>query len=312
MKFRALLRHAFLRNVSRGLAACVLLGAGLPVARAELKVATLHPMMTDLARQVGGDHVSVIPLMTPGEDIHTFSPSSSDMAKARGADVVLASGKGLELYLPRLKSTLGEAVPVIEAGNAVRSIKLSAKDAIFACCPTHAAGSIDPHWWHSISGMEKAADYVAREFGKIDPANAGAYSANVKAWGTELAALDTWAKREISRIPRTSRHLVTAHAAFGYFCKDFGFKSIPVAGLSEENASSGYLAEAMEQIRKNQVRTVFPERNANPRTLDSIVKTLGVRKGTPLIADASASGVTTYRAFIEHNINAIVSGLAGS
>lgn len=313
MKAPALFSSSIFRSLSRVVtAACVLLGAGLPTARADLKVATLHPMMTDLARQIGGGHVTVIALMKPGEDIHTFSPSSSDMAKARGADAILASGKNLELYLPRLKSTLGDSVPVIEAGNAVRSIKLSAKDAIFACCPTHAAGSIDPHWWHSISGMKSAAAYVAKEFGKIDPANAGAYAANGKAWGAELGALETWAKREISRIPRSSRYLVTAHAAFGYFCKDFGFKSIPVAGLSEESASSGYLAEAMEQIQKNGVRTVFPERNANPRALDSIVKTLGVRKGTPLIADASASGVTTYEAFIQHNIKAVVAGLGGS
>jgi len=281
------------------------------VAQAELKVATLHPMMTDLAREVGGDHVTVIPLMNAGEDIHDFRPSSDDMAKARSADVLLASGKGLELYLPRLKNTLGDSVRVVEAGNAVRSVKLSAKDSAFACCPHHAAGSIDPHWWHSVSGMEKAAGYVAKEFGKADPSNKKVYAANAKAWGKELDALETWAKREVSKVPRAKRYLVTAHAAFGYFCRDFGFKSIPVAGANEDNASSKYLAEAIGQIRKNSVTVAFPEKNANPRALDSIIKTTGMRKGGELIADGSASGVTTYKAFIQHNIKAIVAGLGG-
>ncbi len=295
--------------VSELLAACALFGAGLPAARADLEVVTLHPMMTDLAKRVGGTHVSVTPLLPAGADIHDFSPSSGDMAKARSADVVLASGKGLELYLPRLKSSLPDNVRVVEAGNAVPSIRLSAKDAVFACCPQHAVGSIDPHWWHSISGMRKAASYVAKEFAKSDPANKAAYQANAAAWGRELDALDSWAKREISRIPRPSRYLVTAHAAFGYFCKDFGFKSIPVAGPSAENANSQYLAEVIAQIRTNRVRTVFPERNANPRALDSVAATSGARKGSPLIADASAPGVTTYEAFVRHNISAIVSGL---
>lgn len=279
------------------------------IALADLKVASLHPMVTDLARQVGGSHVKVMPLMNAGEDIHEFTPSSGDMAQARSADILLASGKGLELYLPRLKTTLGGTTRVIEAGSAVRSVKLSAADAAFACCPHHAAGSIDPHWWHSVSGMKKAAKYVAKEFGKADPANKATYAANAKAWGRELDALESWAKREISTIPRSKRYLVTAHAAFGYFCRDFGFKSIPVAGASEESASSKYLAEAIATIRKHGVPTAFPEVNANPQALASIVKTTGMRKGGTLIADGSAKSAPTYQAFIRHNVRAIVAGL---
>ena len=294
------------------LALCLGIAASAPsAARAELKVATLHPMMADLAREVGGDHVTVIPLVDPGEDIHDFRPSSADMAKARSADLILASGKGLELYLPRLKKTLGDSTRVVEAGKAVRSVKMSATDAVFACCPHHAAGSIDPHWWHSVSGMRRAANHVAKEFGDADPSHKKVFAANAKAWGKELDAIEKWAKREISKIPRSRRYLVTAHAAFGYFCRDFGFKSIPVAGASEENASSKYLAEAIGQIRKHGVRVAFPEKNANPRALDSIIKTTGIRKGGTLIADASASGVTTYKAFIQHNVKAIVAALGG-
>jgi zinc/manganese transport system substrate-binding protein len=193
----------------------------------------------------------------------------------------------------------------------VRSVKLSAKDALFACCPEHSAGSIDPHWWHSISGMKRAATYVAREFGKIDPSNKEAFAYNAKNWGNQLDKLETWAKREISKIPRSKRYLVTAHAAFGYFCREFGFRSIPIAGPSEENVSSKYLAIAIGEIRKNSVPVAFPEVNANPRALDSIIKTVGIRKGKALIADGSASSASTYKAFMEHNIRVIVSGLTG-
>jgi zinc/manganese transport system substrate-binding protein len=296
----------------RALVACALLGVGLPAARAELKVATLHPLMTDLAKRVGGSHVSVTGLMSPGEDIHQFSPSSSDMASARSANVVLASGKGVELYLSRLQASLGAGTRVVQAGSAAQSVKVSAGDALFVCCPQHAAGSVDPHWWHSISGMKKAAVYVGKEFGKADPANAKAYAANASAYGRELDALSAWAKRELSKVPRSNRVLVTAHAAFGYFCKEFGFRSLPIAGLNAEAVGSQYLAEAIAQIQKNQVRTVFPEKNANTKALDSIVSATGVRRGQSLIADGSASGVTTYEAFVRHNVNAIVAGLGGA
>ena len=148
--------------VTKLAALAVCLGFCSAETQGRLKVATLHPMVTDLAREVGGSHVTVFPLMKAGEDIHLFRPSSADMAKARSADILLASGKGLELYLPRLKEALGDSTRVVEAGSVVRSVKLSAKDAVFACCPRCATGSIDPHWWHSVSGMKKAATYVAK------------------------------------------------------------------------------------------------------------------------------------------------------
>ena len=48
-------------------------------AHAELKVATLHPLLTDLARQVGGDRLTVLAIARPGTDMHHFSPSTRDM-----------------------------------------------------------------------------------------------------------------------------------------------------------------------------------------------------------------------------------------
>ena len=100
----------FRAKILVALAASLALSAIVPsAAQAQLQVATLHPMVTDLAREVGGNQVTVIPLMNAGEDIHDFRPSSADMAKARSADILVASGKGLELYLPRLKATLGDS-----------------------------------------------------------------------------------------------------------------------------------------------------------------------------------------------------------
>jgi zinc/manganese transport system substrate-binding protein len=85
-----------------------------------------------------------------------------------------------------------------------------------------------------------------------------------------------------------------------------------VAGVNQESAGSQYLAEAIEQIRKNGVRAVFPERNVNSRAVESITKTTGAAVGKALISDAADSAATTYEAFIRHNISAVVAGLADS
>ena len=116
------------------------------MAVAGLKVATLHPLMTDLARQVGGNQVEVISLLGPNDHPHSFSPSPKILAKARGAQIYLASGKNMEPYLGRLRDTVGSNATILEVGRKVPSLKVSGRDAQYVCCPKHAFGAIDPHW----------------------------------------------------------------------------------------------------------------------------------------------------------------------
>ncbi len=46
-----------------------------------LKVASLHPLITDVARQVAGSHAHVIQLIDPHADPHHFQPSPKSLLK---------------------------------------------------------------------------------------------------------------------------------------------------------------------------------------------------------------------------------------
>ncbi len=278
--------------------------------RADLKVATLHPLLTDLARNVGGDHVEVVSLMKSGGDPHDFEPSPGDLVRIRDARVILASGKGLEIYLPRLAANLSPGQELFEVGKKIPSIRVEVGE-LFICCPAHSRGGLDPHWWQGIGNMRRAARYVAEEFSRLDPGNAAAYRANAAAFDTRLAALKSWADKTLAAIPRGDRELVTGHAAFSYFCREFGFRSIPVQGLSREREPSpAYLAETIRQLRQEKVRAVFPEQVANPKVLASIASEAGVKIGPALIADGTGQGdAATFEGMIRHNVSAIASAL---
>jgi zinc/manganese transport system substrate-binding protein len=115
----------------------------------------------------------------------------------------------------------------------------------------------------------------------------------------------------MAAIPRGDRKLVTAHAAFGYLCKEYGFKFIPILGLSrEEDYSPTYISEAVRVIKANGVRAVFPEDQANPKILREIVRETGVTLASPLIADGTSIGEgSTFEGMFRHNIAAIVEAL---
>jgi zinc/manganese transport system substrate-binding protein len=294
------------------LALAFLATAPAPVGAAEMAVASFHPLVTDLARQVGGERVEVVPVVTVDDDPHTFEPSARDLAGLRSARLVLVSGKGMEgAYLSKLRDNLGPGQALVEVGREVPSVTVTAGD-LFVCCPAHSQGSIDSHWWHSPSNMQRAARIVADAFAEADPAGAAVYRANAEAARERFADLARWAKRELAAVPRAQRKLVTAHAAFGYFCKEFGFKSVPVQGLTREREPSPkYLAETIGVLREQRVAAVFPEVSANPKVLEEMTKATGAKLGGTLIADGTGSEAAgSFESMLRHNVATIVRALA--
>jgi zinc/manganese transport system substrate-binding protein len=272
-----------------------------------IDVASLHPLITDAVKQVGGDRVEVVEVVKPGTNVHQFQPRASDIKKMAKARIIFASGKNLEPYLGDLQDSLQASQIIVEVGKTIPSQKVSAKDQIYACCQHHAVGGIDPHWWHNVRNMERAVRVIERELIRSDPAGKETYTTNSKATRARLTQLDRWVKGQIATIPRNKRHLVTAHAAFGYFCKGYGFKASFVQGLSAQGeVSATQLAGAIQQLRKEGIPMVFPEQTANPKVLAQIAKQTGAKVGDPLIADGSTR---SYQAMIMSNVNSIVGGL---
>jgi zinc/manganese transport system substrate-binding protein len=279
-------------------------------AGAAVKVATLHPLLADLVRQVGGDRVEVVEILKAGGDVHHFEPAARDIASMRGSVLLLAMGKHLETYLDKLRDSVGSNVKVVEVGRSIPSVQLDPSQEIFVCCPDHAKSSIDPHWWHSAENMKRAARVIADELAGVDAANEDAYATGAKAAAKRFDELKRWAQQEISAIPRSDRRLVTAHAAFGYFCKEYGFKSVPVLGIGRsDDASPQYIAQAIQVIREQKIRAVFPEDQANPKVLTEIVRTTGVKLGDSLVADGTARDAHTFETMLAHNVRAIVAAL---
>jgi len=286
----------------------LLLGATLlSPALAQLSVTALHPVIGDLTRSVGGEHVVVHDLLPLGGNPHTFEPTAADLARLSRTKLVFASGKKLEPYLDKLHRAT--PAPIVEVGRRIPSILVDVDQPLFLCCPEHAKGCIDPHWWHNPLHMKRAARTVAEALAKADPTNAAAYKANAAATGKRMDALHKWVKGQVATIPRSQRKLVTAHLAFGYFCKEYGFKAMGLQGLSQAvDPSPRDLAAAVKTIQKEKLVVAFPEHLANPELLQTLHRETGIRLGPPLLADTLSDQAKGYEDMIRANVNAIVRG----
>lgn len=289
----------------------------LPLA-AQVKTVTLHPLLTDLVKRVGGDQVTVVDLIGKTGDPHHFEPSSDQLTQTKGAALYFVSGMGLESYLSSLKSIVAHEAKIIEVGATLPSIEGSCDHCEHEDEHEHEEETtheeeehhhdIDPHWWHSIENFRRAVNIVAAELILADPAHKDLFEKNAAAYRAELEELDRWTRKEIAKIPKASRQLATAHDAFGYFCKDYGFTAFPVQGVNREQLpSTAELGELIDDLKKHQVGAIFPEKESNPKILSTITKDTGIKLAHALIADGTT--VDSYAEMVKHNVNAIVEAL---
>ena len=89
---------------------CTLSASGADV----LKVASFSTVLTEIAQQVGGNHVNVAGLVKPGQDPHEYQPTPDDLRQAGDAKLILLSGKRENIIWIRLRG------PPVEKQNLSR------------------------------------------------------------------------------------------------------------------------------------------------------------------------------------------------
>lgn len=291
------------------LAACA---TPAPEADGKIRVVTTIGMLTDITRIVGGEHVSVQGLMGPGVDPHLYTASESDVTKLSEAEIIIANGLFLEAQMDNILEQLAERKTVILVGETIDPARLLES-------PVY-ADEFDPHIWFSVPLWMEAVQAIAAGLAAHDPANAADYSANAAAYLLELEVLDTYVRAQVSRLPVEQRVLVTAHDAFSYFGREYGFEVLGLQGISTASEASAADVQNLAQIiAERQIPAIFVESSVPVRTVEALQAAVQSRGhevviGGSLFSDAMGNWDTpegTYLGMVRHNIDTIVAALLG-
>ena len=302
-------------TIVKGFLLAVLFGAAsAPLANASEKfmIASFSTVLTEIAQQVGANHVNVAGLVKPGQDPHEYQPTPSDLKQAADAKLILLSGKHLEHYLDKIQQATGAKAESLAVGDALPSLKMKADPDESQAAAAEQNGMIDdPHWWNSVANVEKATMIVRDALTKLDPADRADYEKNAKAYLAKLDALDAWGKRKVAELPRDKRKLVTSHDAFQYLAKDYGFTVYAIEGVSTETEPSNrHVAALIDDITNEHVKAIFLENTLNPKVSTEITRETGAKIGGSLYADGLGEGDgSTYEGMFRHNISTIVDSL---
>ena len=288
--------------------------ASVATAEPNHAIVTTTAMIGDPVRHVVGDRGTVESLMGEGVDPHLYRPSRSDVARLTRADFIFFNGLNLEPQMePALHRIADTGKPVVAAAEAVDvSHLLSSQDY---------AGHFDPHVWMDPGLWVAVAEAARDTLSAADPAGVESYAANAAAYSEQLLALRRYAEDTLSTVPAESRVLVTAHDAFNYFGRAYGFEVIGIQGISTESeAGLRRIEELVDLLVDRQIPAVFVESSVSERNVQALVDGAAarghrVRIGGQLFSDAMGPHGTyegTYIGMIDHNVTTIARALGGA
>lgn len=273
------------------------------VAAKTLNVVTSFSILGDITQQVGGEHVKVTTLVGPDGDPHTFEPSPKDSAALSKADVVVVNGLGLEGWLDRLVKASGFKGTLVVASAGVKTHTLDEDGETVT----------DPHAWNSAANGALYAQNILAGLVEADPQDKTALESFARPYIAQLTAMDNWAKSQFSAIPQSKRKVLTSHDAFGYFSRAYGVTFMAPQGLSSESeASAAQVAEIINQIKADGVKTWFMENQLDPRLVKQIALATGAQPGGELYPEAlsAKSGVAdTYVKAFRHNVDTLAKSM---
>ncbi len=292
--------------LSAAAAAFVAFGVVGPASAETLNVVASFTVLADVVKHVGGDHVKVSSLVGPNGDPHEFEPSPADAKTLNAAKVVFVSGEGLEGWMDRLITASGyKGTPVVASeGINTRTMVDDGKTVT------------DPHVWNSPVNVKVWVANIEKALSAADPADAADFKANAERYTKVLTELDAYAHSKFDKIADDRRKVLTSHDAFGYFGREYKVNFLAPLGFSTETeASAAKVAQLIEQIKTEHVKTYFFENSNDPRLVKQVAKATGAEPGGELYVEAlsKANGpASTYEKMFRYNVDQLAAAMAKS
>ncbi len=298
------------RRIAALALALLLTGCGLRGPRRDSGAADRRPrvlasftVLADMADQVACGRLQVASVTRPGAEIHGYEVTPADLRRARGAQLLLENGLGLERWMDRFAASLGP-IPRVRVSDGVVTI------------PIHGDphGATNPHIWMSLPSARLMVENIRRAFTRLDPAGAATYSRCALAYQAQLQRLDTELRQRLAPLPRERRLLATCEGAFSYLARDYGLEEgwlWPVNG--EREVTPQRMRRLIETVRRRRVPAVFCESTVDHRAMERVAAESGVPlAGTLHVDSLSPPGgpAPSYLALMRHNVTTLVRGLA--
>tara|TARA_Y100000589_G_scaffold247029_1_gene234973 strand:- start:6308 stop:7240 length:933 start_codon:yes stop_codon:yes gene_type:complete len=277
----------------------------------KIKVICTTGVIADAIQKILPSNFEVTSLMGPGVDPHTYKSKTSEIKTMMNADAIVYNGIHFEANLIDAITEIGKTGFVVSLGDIVPEQRLRKT--------TEFGTDYDPHFWHDVNLFALSIELAGKQFSEKFTNSKNHIDSATAVYTKSLYDIERYVQIEMAKIPDSSRVLITAHDAFGYYGRAFKIEVKGVQGISTaSDISIRGITELTDFIVSRNIPSIFVENSVSEKNINSIkegckAKGLDLKVSGPLFSDGlgdAQSGAETYIKMIKKNTNTIVGGLS--
>jgi len=215
-----------------------------PVHAAPLSIVAAENVYGDVARQIGGDAVSVVSILNnPAQDPHLFEADASAARAVAAAGIVIYNGADYDPWMPKLLSV---------TGGGMRAVIVAAE-----LMPVAPGGN--PHLWYDPAVMPLVARSIADSLSARDPSGAAGYCARANEFDRSMAAV--FDRIAAMRNKYAGMKVTATEPVFDYMARALGLDvrnaAFQLAVMNDTEPSARDVAAFEEDLKGHTVRVLL-------------------------------------------------------
>ncbi|MSO46403.1 MAG: zinc ABC transporter substrate-binding protein [Acidobacteria bacterium] len=294
----------------------LLAGVSPALAQSKLNVVTTTEDLASIAREVGGDRITVEAIAKGYQDPHFVEAKPSFILKLLKADLLVAVGRELEIgWLPPLiqQSRNAKIQPgadgYLDASLQAKILEIPQGQITRAMGDVHPLGN--PHYWLDPGNGKVIARAIAAKLTQFRPNDKAYFDERLADFTNRLTEAE---KRWVAAMaPYKGLKVATYHRSFPNFTDRFGLE---VMGYVEPRPgippSPSHTLELIQEMKRQNVKIILMEPYFDAKTPNAIARETGARV---VVLSPSVGGlkeVTDYFKMFDYDINSVVAAIKES
>jgi zinc/manganese transport system substrate-binding protein len=282
-------------------------------AQGKLNIVATTEDLAAIAREIGGDHVTVDSIAKGYQDPHFVEAKPSFILKLQKADILILVGRDLEIgWLPPLiQQSRNSKVQVgadgyLDASLQARILELPQGQVTRAEGDVHPLGN--PHFWLDPDNGKIVAREIADRLTKFRPNDRAYYEQRLNDFTNRLN--DAEKRWMATMAPYKGVKVVTYHRSFPNFADRFGLDIVgyvePKPGIPP---TPQHTLDLINDMKRQNVKIVMVEPYFDLKTPNSIGRETGAEV---LVMPPSVGGVkevTDYFKLFDYDLNLLVNAI---
>jgi zinc/manganese transport system substrate-binding protein len=291
----------------------LLLAPAAARAQGKLNVMTTTEDLASIAREVGGDHITVEAMARGYQDPHFVEAKPSFILKLQKADVLVVVGRELEIgWLPPLiqQSRNSKIQPgadgYVDASLQASILEVPTAQVTRAMGDVHPLGN--PHYWMDPENGKRVGQEITDKLSQLRPGEKAFFQQKLADFSSRLDAAE---KRWLEQMaPYKGTKVVTYHRSFPNFAQRFALDIIgyvePKPGIPP---SPQHTLDLINEMKRQNVKIVLVEPYFDLKTPNAIGRDTGAQV---LVMPPSVGGVkeiTDYFKLFDYDIQMFVDAI---